>query len=187
MCYCLNPTGILHSKTYLYCGTNQVLNASENDLILYVCFSIKSESFYILTERPNILLLHGCFSFLGSLYWHHPVKETSKQHLERPFWSLWAKMYIKCFYYIWKQMQPLCFKVWAAPRMSACLAFWEWDDSTVFFQLHGVHESLTHCLCIYSIVLGIFFQSIFKMSLITFFWLKKFIFISNIWKIQKHK
>lgn len=53
MCYCLNPTGILHSKTYLYCGTNQVLNASENDLILYVCFSIKSENFYILTERPE--------------------------------------------------------------------------------------------------------------------------------------
>ena len=52
-CYCLNPRGILNSKTYLYCGTNQVLNANENDLISYVCFSVKSVSFIFLLKGQN--------------------------------------------------------------------------------------------------------------------------------------
>lgn len=109
------------SKTYLYCGTSQVLNDNDNDLILYVCFSIKSENFTFFRKGQNILLLCGCF---GSLYWYHFVKESSKWHLGRPFWSLWAKVFIKCFYFKWIQMWPLCFKVWATPRTSASLGIW---------------------------------------------------------------
>lgn len=134
MCYSLNPREILHSKTYLYCGTNQVLNANENDLILYVCFSIKSENFTFLLKGQNILLLHGCFGFLGSQYWQPSVKESSKQHLGRPFWSLWAKMYTKCIYFKWKQMWPLCFQVWATPRTNTSLGILgvRWSHSPSF-------------------------------------------------------